>query len=182
MELVPTSLERPYVPIDEQSWTKCEPNFMYSHEFDLNESIPILCDTDLVYSYLRIRSSKSRLTTALAFYLKRCVAKSLHGFVFTASEPENDLEIRFTKYVDQWRRETWFMSSVKRRTSNVNYLSIISLGRPAIPLILKELERLGDHWFLALRVLADEDPAKGSDDFNESREAWIRWGKLKGYL
>lgn len=183
MELLPQTVERPYVPLDEEFWADCVVSPTRVYESEWLHALE-LCDTDLVYSYFRQRASK-RLTAVFAACVRQwwpiVIAHSHHASLL-APEPENEVERRFAKYLNQWRRETWFMSSVKKRTANINYLSIVSLGRPAIPLILQDLKRSGDHWFLALRVLADEDPAEGSGDFNQQREAWLQWGSRKGHL
>jgi hypothetical protein len=64
------------------------------------------------------------------------------------------------------------------------YQKIISMGYAVVPLILKELEREPDHWFVALNKITNENPvyngARGKLD--EMAAAWIAWGERKGYV
>ncbi len=66
----------------------------------------------------------------------------------------------------------------------MNYLRIIGIGEPAIPLILRELQRESGPWFVALRALTGEDTV-GRDcpgDFRKIAFAWLEWGKSRGYI
>jgi hypothetical protein len=64
------------------------------------------------------------------------------------------------------------------------YQEIISMGRPAVPLLLAELRRRPDHWFLALSAItgANPVPSESAGKLAEMAEAWIRWGEAQGYL
>lgn len=60
---------------------------------------------------------------------------------------------------------------------------IVTLGEPAIPLILDELSR-GPSWiFIALEEITGENPISetGSDSLEEINEGWLRWGDEHGY-
>ena len=59
----------------------------------------------------------------------------------------SNLEAEFNVLAEQWRRETGVHSSLSKILSNWNYLKIIALGEPAIPLILEELRREPAPWF-----------------------------------
>lgn len=180
MELL---LERPYVPLDEGLWTKCGISSAKFYLSEWREMLDLLCDTDLVYSYFAHGASMRSATARKACLRQWLIAAARsHQASSDTPQPENEVAQRFDRYMNQWRRETWFMSSVKKRTANLNYLLIISLGKSAIPFILTDLKQRGDHWFLALRVLAEEDPSNGSEDFNWQREAWLTWGARKGYI
>jgi hypothetical protein len=65
------------------------------------------------------------------------------------------------------------------------YQQIIGMGEAAIPLILEELYN-GDcaDWFWALTAISSENPitSEQAGDIKKMSEAWIEWGKLKGYL
>jgi hypothetical protein len=92
------------------------------------------------------------------------------------------LEATFATLVQQWRRETALSSIIGKKVMHRAYQRIIAMGPMAIPLILRELEERPDHWFWALSVLTDENPAESAADFNEAREAWLRWGRERGYI
>ena len=46
------------------------------------------------------------------------------------------------------------LSSPTKKLNHPAYQKIISIGKPAIPLILREFERQPDHWFMALSAIA----------------------------
>jgi hypothetical protein len=58
------------------------------------------------------------------------------------------------------------------------------MGSPALPLILRELQRETDHWFWALKAITGEDPVDPDDrgKLANMAEAWLRWGRERGYL
>ncbi len=99
----------------------------------------------------------------------------------TISSHEN-LEHDFAALVDWWRRETIMLSSVHKMAMHPAYQRIIGMGKPALPLILRELQNSLDHWFWALNAITGEDPAKPDDNMAAAREAWLQWGKARGYL
>lgn len=96
------------------------------------------------------------------------------------SQPERtDFEI-FRESVDLWRRETWYKSSISRRTSHPAYLKIISLGQQAIPWILQELRQSPDYWFPALEALARDNFSPKANSMKELCDAWLQWGTTHG--
>jgi hypothetical protein len=66
--------------------------------------------------------------------------------------------------------------------SHPAYRKIIEMGRPAIPLILRELKQRPDHWFLALNAITGEDPVRPGDGFDEAVEAWLHWGREQSHI
>jgi hypothetical protein len=93
------------------------------------------------------------------------------------------LKEKFTVLADNWHQESDCLSSPKKITENGNYHSIISLGIQVIPFILQDLKERGGLWYLALRRLSNEDPVSVEDrgDIQKMKNAWLRWGKRKGY-
>ena len=81
-------------------------------------------------------------------------------------DTQTDLETTFHRLADEWRNETWFISSIKKRISHPAHLKIIGLGRPAIPLIIKEMRSSPDHWFFALEAITREDPAPNAENMH----------------
>ena len=103
----------------------------------------------------------------------------------TNKEPvPRDVRKRFRQLVATWRKETGHLSSAERMARHPAYLEIIALGEPAIPLLLAELRRKPDFWFAALRALSGENPvpAASAGKIKEMAQAWIEWGKARGYL
>jgi hypothetical protein len=63
------------------------------------------------------------------------------------------------------------------------YQEIISMGERAIPLLLAELRREPDHWFVALHTItgANPVPPESEGKVSEMANAWVRWGEKGGY-
>jgi AbrB family looped-hinge helix DNA binding protein len=102
------------------------------------------------------------------------------GFDLDATNDER----RFQALAEEWRRDTSLMSVVSRMVRHPAYQSIIGMGWSAVPLILRELQSKPDHWFVALSTITGEDPIPPSDagDVRKMADAWIRWGKQRGYI
>src|SRR6267378_991240 len=80
---------------------------------------------------------------------------------------ETRQERLFRELVTWWNKETWFISSVKKRVAHEAYLQIIGMGEAAIPLLLRELLHEPDHWFVALQATTRHDPTTPRSDFEE---------------
>jgi hypothetical protein len=89
---------------------------------------------------------------------------------------------RFLDLYQKWKAETIGVSSVSKIVLNPNYLKIIAIGEPAIPLILASLNEKPDHWFIALSALTDDVPTSPGDNFDEAIKKWLEWGFNNGYL
>jgi hypothetical protein len=107
-------------------------------------------------------------------FLKNLVERFLHK--------EGELEETFNSFKEQWREETGHISSVSRKAMHPCYQRIIGLGLQAIPLILQELQERPADWFWALNAITGEDPVHEDDNFDQATQAWLDWGKSKGYL
>lgn len=95
-----------------------------------------------------------------------------------------DVEAIFARLARQWRQENLFASSVTDIVSNEAYLQIIGLGSRALPLILRELSKEPDHWFVALMSITREDPVPPEDAGNmeRMRQAWLELGEERGWI
>jgi hypothetical protein len=101
----------------------------------------------------------------------------------SAEEEENGYEERkFRRLAEQWLRETEHTSSVKQACMRPSYQRIIGMGPAVVPYLLRELERNPDHWFWALNSITEENPARAEESLDGAKEAWLRWGREKGYL
>lgn len=85
------------------------------------------------------------------------------------------LEVTFENLADQWEDETVFESVVTRKAMHPAYQRIIGMGRPAVPLILRRLQREPAQWFWALTAITGEDPARGEDTVEGATAAWLAW-------
>jgi hypothetical protein len=89
----------------------------------------------------------------------------------------------FHRLVHQWKEERGPTSSAMRMAMHPAYRAIVAMGQPAIPLLLAELERQPDHWFIALHELtgAEPVPAVSRGRIDDMAAAWIQWGRAHGF-
>lgn len=88
----------------------------------------------------------------------------------------------FQELAARWRAETFHMSSTHDVVLHPAYQQIIGLGISIVPLLLRELQERPEPWFWALTALTDDDPTVGTKTFDEAVQAWLSWGRDKGYL
>lgn len=126
--------------------------------------------------------NKQREIRLLELMLEEPERASSHKI--TRRSQEHEAERFFDTLADEWRRETAHLSSLTKKITHPAYLRIISLGYRAVPLILKRLEREPAYWFVALRALSGQDPVPAGDvgNFRATREAWLTWGRSKGFI
>lgn len=92
-------------------------------------------------------------------------------------------EAVFAALVSEWLPASVLSSSIHEVVLHPAYQSMIGIGRPALPLLLRRLESEGGpHWFWALRAISQADPANGTDTVTEGRTAWLAWGRDAGIL
>lgn len=100
------------------------------------------------------------------------------------SRRNQSVRFRFYQLLYAWKEQTRFTSSAIEMVSHPNYLEIISLGEPAIPLLISELIREPDFLFHALAAIAGVNPIQRADygDIPAMANAWIAWGRAEGYI
>ncbi len=99
------------------------------------------------------------------------------------NEASETLLDRFHRLADEWSRNTMHISSASDLVNDRCYREIIDLGWDVVPYLLLDLQRNKRFWFPALAEITELRPFDKGDTSNPRRmtEAWIRWGKLKGY-
>jgi hypothetical protein len=101
-------------------------------------------------------------------------------------EANAELERVFREAADRWLDETEHVSNINKAISHPAYQQIIGMGKvlPSfiVPLLLHELEVNPDHWLVALHEITREDPAAENISFEEAIQAWLTWGRQRGYL
>ena len=100
-------------------------------------------------------------------------------------ESHESVEKKFRRLSNEWKRDTGHLSMASRMVAHPSYLSIVAMGEPAIPLILRDLEREPNHWFSALAAIAGEGPKIPTQDRGDMRKiskAWLEWGESKNYI
>ena len=90
---------------------------------------------------------------------------------------------RFLELADQWESEAILLSSTNQAIKHPVYQTIVSMGEPAVPLILQRMQSRGGRWFTALRDVTGVNPVKPADRGNvpAMQEAWLKWGERNGY-
>ena len=108
-----------------------------------------------------------------------CINERQAGPSWARIRVKTSLIEKFGRLVQQWREETAGFSSPTRMTSNQAYLSIVALGQPVVPLILKELRDYGGFWYPALKAITGENPIPTSALGNPRlmKNAWLNWGQ-----
>jgi hypothetical protein len=100
----------------------------------------------------------------------------------TATSASAGVENQFRDLVAAWKADrgpSSFMADLVRHPA---YQAVIALGPPAVPLLLRELEREPDHWFAALRAITGVDPVSAASrgKLAEMATAWLKWGREQG--
>jgi len=115
----------------------------------------------------------------LAKHFDRILAAEPH-----AVEGEITLEQQFREHADRWQRETGHISSPTQRIMHPSYQAILGMKEGVIPLLLHDLQHNRRSWFWALSYLTKENPISPKDSGKMDRmiEAWVQWGKRKGYV
>ena len=87
----------------------------------------------------------------------------------------------FRALVDQWLAETKYHSVIQ--TDHPADQEIVGMGAEAIPLLLRELQEHGSHWFAALHVIGGENPIPPEHPgrLSEMTEGRLEWGRQRSY-
>jgi hypothetical protein len=89
---------------------------------------------------------------------------------------------QFDRWVEAWKRDTRYSSSMTKIVLHPSYQAIIGMGSEALPLIFEELRRQGGHWFWALHAITQENPVPDGADYGTAAHTWLAWGRARGYL
>ena len=94
------------------------------------------------------------------------------------------LENQFAVLAQQWKEGCAFLSSTSAMVAHPAYQAIIELGAPAVPLLLRELDKEPAHWFEALKAITGEDPVATKDWGNipAMTSAWLTWGRSRNLV
>lgn len=93
--------------------------------------------------------------------------------------PSEEEQASFQRLANKWRQETLDYSSLTEIVAHPAYLQIIGMGTAATPLILSELEKKPNHWFVALAAINQTNPVPPTDAGNLKKmtEIWLKWGR-----
>jgi hypothetical protein len=113
------------------------------------------------------------------------ISASVRSFVRNTDTPrQRKTRAKFNRLSAEWRRATAHYSRADLRAMHQSYQSIIGMGPAAIPLILEQMQTSPDEWFWALHVITEEDPVpeESRGIVSEMTEAWLNWGRSRGYI
>jgi hypothetical protein len=101
----------------------------------------------------------------------------------SGSRPPETLEERFRRLEAAWVAATGVLSDDTEIVEHPAFREIIGLGEAVVPLMLRDLEQRPRLWVWALPQITGENPVAPADRGNIARmsEAWLRWGRTKGY-
>jgi len=102
----------------------------------------------------------------------------------TITETSEILLDEFRALADQWHEETDDLSSPSKIAMHPAYQRIISKGERVLPLILEDLKERRGEWYWALRTISGESPVPAHAAGNRRLvdEAWLDWGRSRGYI
>lgn len=105
-------------------------------------------------------------------------------FVLVHSQEKPRLGAEFRRLAETWRRETSGFSLTSQKYSHPAYKALLELGQEIVPLILAELQIRRGRWLHALNELVNEheNPTRPTQSYDEAVNAWLGWGKSKGFI
>jgi hypothetical protein len=156
---------------------KSDPVPLYESLFPKNQKIPKNNAGIFNPLELRVPESNPELSASLQ------AACTIIGSPIQESEISDSLKEEFEALVYRWKKDTQFSSTMIDIAMHPAYQQIIGMGPCAIVLILKKLSSELDHWFWALNAITREDPVpeESHGNIKAMAQAWLDWGKSKGY-
>ncbi|MEO6670538.1 MAG: hypothetical protein ABIN36_13730 [Ferruginibacter sp.] len=98
---------------------------------------------------------------------------------YSPYKKEDITEEEFNELATAWKRQTAHFSTMYHKLNNSNYLKIIGSGKPAVPFILKDLQKNPELWHEALYFITKDNPVELKDlnDIIKVQQGWLKWGK-----
>jgi len=125
----------------------------------------------------------SSLQAQLSKFRPQVGVESFEEVIPLFAAKREDIEAEFNRLVNEWRSERGATSSSTAIAMHPAYQRIIGMGKPVLPLILRELSKELDHWFWALKAISGEDPVpiEHLGKMKMMAADWLQWGREKGY-
>ena len=127
----------------------------------------------------------SATTVVVTDYITSNSSLAVSNSVWCGQQPVVDKDwIEFSALADAWKKDTRFLSQLRKVFASGHYAKIIALGPDkAVPLIIRQLLVEGDtpyHWFAALVTLTNENPAADAGGkVRDISRSWIDWGRAR---
>ncbi len=98
-------------------------------------------------------------------------------------QTKETLEERLRRLEAVWNAETAHLSSASKIIGHPAFREIVNMGEPVVPLLLRDLEKEPSFWVWVLWEITGADPVPPSDRGNIAKmtDAWLCWGRAKGY-
>ena len=95
-----------------------------------------------------------------------------------------ELEAAFNELLETWHKEAGYWSFSSQRAWHIAYLKIMTMGKPVLPLIFRDLEATGNSdWHHALEIITGANPV--TEDMwgkrGAAKKAWLGWAREQGY-
>ena len=97
--------------------------------------------------------------------------------------PPETVEERFRRLEATWTAATGYLSDYSAIIEHPAFREIVGLGDAVVPLMLPRSRRTAAPVGVALPEITGANPVPSGDGGNIARmsEAWLRWGRAKGY-
>lgn len=84
---------------------------------------------------------------------------------------------QFRRYLNAWKDSVAVASSIQEMVQDPSFISIVEMGRVALPLIKAELEREPSFLFLAAQQITEQNPVSPEKwgDVGAMSEQWVNW-------
>ena len=91
--------------------------------------------------------------------------------------------LEFFRLAAEWKRDTYWDSSVTQKILHPSYQRIIGMGSAAVLWLLESLRAEPDFWFDALTAITGEQPVplEHAGDMQAMANDWLAWGRRNGY-
>ena len=134
---------------------------------------------NLAWGFVAMSTSSSQSTSRSSQRGERVDAK--HGGSMEIEPADRE---RFEALADRWWEETALHSNSAIKDAHPALQEIISMGQPAVSLILDRMRSQGGHWFGALQQItgARPVPPESRGRIREMTQAWLDWGERNGYI
>lgn len=134
----------------------------------------------------RIARFKLPLSPLILSWIKQRRADMLRlsNSILNSFGDNHEIKEAFNHLVDDWLKNRPKGVDVADMVAHPSYQRIIGMGEAAVPLLLNELRRKPDHWFMALYAITGANPVPSESEGNVKKMAksWLAWGSERGYI
>jgi hypothetical protein len=92
------------------------------------------------------------------------------------------ITLRLRGFIVNWQKETKFASNISAMVQNANFKNILSLGKPAVPIILQEINKNPSNLVWALNYIEGFNISRSPISIGDACRMWIKWGHNRGLI